>query len=114
MKTWILDDDPMATVEVHAVKPVNPILEEHCKDCCCSRSWKALGITAYSRKSIPEHIEGLKADAETLNNEINELRELAQRAQRREFEVVKRCEELQHRCNKLETALVLDWPEPHL
>jgi len=33
---------------------------EHCKDCCCARSWKALGITNYTGKSIPEHIEQLR------------------------------------------------------
>lgn len=31
---------------------------EHCRDCCCcARSWKALGVTTYTGKSIPEHIE---------------------------------------------------------
>jgi hypothetical protein len=29
----------------------------HCRDCCCARSWKALGITAYTGRAIPEHIE---------------------------------------------------------
>lgn len=33
---------------------------EHCKDCCCARSWAALGITKYTGKSIPEHIEELR------------------------------------------------------
>lgn len=33
---------------------------EHCKDCCCARSWEALGITKYTGKSIPEHIEELR------------------------------------------------------
>jgi hypothetical protein len=28
----------------------------HCSDCCCARSWKALGISEYTGKSIPEHI----------------------------------------------------------
>lgn len=32
----------------------------HCKDCCCAKSWVALGITEYTGKSIPEHIEELK------------------------------------------------------
>jgi hypothetical protein len=32
----------------------------HCRDCCCARSWKALGITSYTGKSIPEHIEQLR------------------------------------------------------
>ena len=34
---------------------------EHCKDCCCARSWSALGITGYTGKSIVEHITELKA-----------------------------------------------------
>ena len=34
--------------------------KEHCKDCCCARSWKALGITQYTGKSIPEHIDALR------------------------------------------------------
>ena len=35
---------------------------EHCGDCCCARSWEALGITEFTGKSIPEHILDLKAD----------------------------------------------------
>jgi hypothetical protein len=37
--------------------------ENHCKDCCCARSWQALGINQYTGKSIPEHIEELKLSA---------------------------------------------------
>lgn len=37
---------------------------EHCKDCCCARSWKALGISRYTGKSIPEHITELKSRAD--------------------------------------------------
>ena len=33
---------------------------EHCKDCCCARSWKALGVNGYTGKSIPEHIADLQ------------------------------------------------------
>lgn len=40
----------------------------HCKDCCCARSWKALGITEYTGKSIPEHIDSLRA----LNAQLEE------------------------------------------
>jgi hypothetical protein len=41
----------------------NPDLEnEHCKDCCCARSWAALGISEYTGKSIPEHIASLRAE----------------------------------------------------
>lgn len=34
--------------------------ENHCKDCCCAESWKALGIKEYTGKSIPEHIAELR------------------------------------------------------
>ncbi len=34
--------------------------ETHCRDCCCARAWKALGITEYTGLSIPEHIELLR------------------------------------------------------
>lgn len=36
-------------------------MEEHCKDCCCAQSRKALGVTEYTGKSIPEHIAALRA-----------------------------------------------------
>lgn len=36
--------------------------DEHCKDCCCARSWAALGITEYTGKGIPEHIGDLKRE----------------------------------------------------
>ena len=32
----------------------------HCADCCCARSWKALGISEYTGKSIPEEITHLQ------------------------------------------------------
>ena len=34
----------------------------HCRDCCCARSWKALGVSDYDGMSIPEHIARLRAD----------------------------------------------------
>jgi len=40
----------------------------HCKDCCCARSWEALGITVYTGKSIPEHIVELQVENRTLKN----------------------------------------------
>lgn len=33
---------------------------DHCVDCCCARSWKALGIDKYTGKSIPEHVESYR------------------------------------------------------
>lgn len=42
----------------------------HCHDCCCARSWKALGVTEYTGKSIPEHIEELRVNLATCNQSI--------------------------------------------
>ena len=42
----------------------------HCVDCCCARSWKALGITEYTGKSIPEEIESLKAELYALRKNL--------------------------------------------
>jgi hypothetical protein len=43
-----------------------PADENHCKDCCCARAWKALGITGYTGLSIPEHILALRTQLETV------------------------------------------------
>jgi len=32
----------------------------HCEDCCCAKSWEALGIAQYTNRSIPEEIFRLK------------------------------------------------------
>jgi hypothetical protein len=45
----------------------------HCKDCCCARSWRALGVTEYTGKSIPEHIEELRAEIAKCNAELARL-----------------------------------------
>ena len=42
-----------------AAMPPSAREANHCADCCCARCWKALGITKYSGKSIPEHITEL-------------------------------------------------------
>ena len=41
-----------------AMSPVE--IDDHCTDCCCARSWEALGISEYTGKSIPEHITELR------------------------------------------------------
>lgn len=41
---------------------------EHCVDCCCARSWKALGIDKYTGLSIPEHIEKMRTALEQIAN----------------------------------------------
>jgi hypothetical protein len=47
---------------------------EHCKDCCCARSWAALGITEHTGKSIPEHIASLRAENAALLDELETFR----------------------------------------
>lgn len=60
---------------------------EHCKDCCCARSWRALGVSEYTGKSIPEHIAELKDRAERAEAERDE-------AQQRDSEkMYQRCSE---------------------
>jgi hypothetical protein len=41
--------------------------QNHCKDCCCARSWEALGVTTYTGMSIVEHIEQLVAQRDALH-----------------------------------------------
>lgn len=45
---------------------------DHCKDCCCAQSWKALGITSYTGKSIPEHIRELAEQRKELLEALKE------------------------------------------
>lgn len=44
--------------------PSHPSSDQHCRDCCCARSWKALRVTEYTGLSIPEHIEALRSTLE--------------------------------------------------
>ena len=48
-------------------------MENHCRDCCCARSWKALGISKNTGKSIVEHIELLKREIIALRLENESL-----------------------------------------
>lgn len=34
----------------------------HCKDCCCARIWKALGVESYTGLSIWEHVEKMREE----------------------------------------------------
>ena len=52
------------------------VAENHCWDCCCARSWKALGIEHTTGKSIPEHIEILSRKAALCGRMAGELRRL--------------------------------------
>jgi hypothetical protein len=61
--------------------------ENHCRDCCCARAWKALGFSEYTGKSIVEHIELLKGEVAALKLEVavverqrNEIIELRNKA----------------------------------
>lgn len=40
--------------------------DTHCTDCCCARSWEALGVTTYTGMSIVEHIAQLQAQLAAL------------------------------------------------
>lgn len=56
------------------------IESDHCKDCCCARSWTALGISGYTGKSIPEEIEAIRADRDRLAAEREKLRAIVKAA----------------------------------
>ena len=47
--------------------------ENHCRDCCCANSWKALGITEYTGLSIPEHIERMSAVVAAAQNLLKDF-----------------------------------------
>jgi hypothetical protein len=47
----------------------------HCKDCCCARSWEALGVQSYTGQSIPEHITTLRAELQQAREEIGRLKD---------------------------------------
>ena len=42
----------------------------HCEDCCCARSWEALGIDTYTGRSIPEEIERVTARNKILEDAL--------------------------------------------
>lgn len=44
---------------------ISKLKDNHCKDCCCAKSWEALGIKEYTGKSIPEEIKKLILELET-------------------------------------------------
>jgi len=50
---------------VEAMQSTHTEIKHHCKDCCCARSWEALGISEYTGKSIPEHIAALRGNTPT-------------------------------------------------
>lgn len=56
------------TCPVCGVSFTEATLSSHCDDCCCARSWKALGITQYTGKSIPEHITLMREALEKIGD----------------------------------------------
>lgn len=57
-----LSDDALSSVVAAALAQVcEAERSAHCKDCCCARSWEALGVNSYTGMSIVEHIEQLRA-----------------------------------------------------
>jgi len=42
---------------------------ERCKDCCCARSWKALGNPEYDGRGIDEHVAALREEVERLKKD---------------------------------------------
>jgi hypothetical protein len=47
---------------------VAELYREHCKDCCCARSWEALGNPPNNEgASIPEHIAALRSRVEAID-----------------------------------------------
>ena len=65
------DDDER--VLLHAIYRAG-LAAGHCRDCCCARSWEALGITEYDGRSIPEHITTLRERIAALEAERDALR----------------------------------------
>lgn len=65
----------MQTIE-QAQAEVERLKEGHCKDCCCARSWEALGNPPYSGVSIPEHIAQLRQQLAEREAEIEGLKAL--------------------------------------
>ena len=52
--------------------------DSHCVDCCCARSWDALGVSEYDGKSIPEHITALRAERYALREVVAAADAIAQ------------------------------------
>lgn len=77
---WPADDAPnfhshgcAATYRPAVAAKLREQANAHCVDCCCARSWKALGITEYTGQGIPEHIIQLKQRIERLEAALKGL-----------------------------------------
>lgn len=73
----------------------------HCLDCCCARSWAALGITKMTGKSIPEHIEEIKKDRTNFVNTIHWLRKSAETLCECNQQLVVSEQSIRNECNRL-------------
>jgi len=74
-------------------RPASDVVN-HCVDCCCARSWSALGVTEYDGKSIPEHITRLRDSEALVRGKIVEQMiesdvRVLERAERAEAEVAR-------------------------
>ncbi len=57
-----MDRDQLYDLAKRQAVEIERVKAEHCKDCCCARSWEALGNPSYSGTSIPQHIEQLQRE----------------------------------------------------
>lgn len=74
----ICDDYAAVTGALHPdcpkhAEPAPAETDAHCVDCCCARSWKALGVSEYNGRSIPEEIEAQLAAAEARGYERGKI-----------------------------------------
>lgn len=68
-----LSDDALSSAIAAALAQVcEAERSAHCKDCCCARSWEALGVNSYTGMSIVEHIEQLRAKLAAAENSARE------------------------------------------
>jgi len=72
--TWCQDRVFDRDVEYVRADEIARLQSGHCKDCCCARSWKALGITTYTGCSIPEEIESIRNRVASLTTVLDAAR----------------------------------------
>jgi hypothetical protein len=63
--------DALVTANDRLREKAEVVEREHCRDCCCAQSWRALGISEFNGKSIPEHIELLRAENAKLREALD-------------------------------------------
>lgn len=66
------EEERMSGTDINGTGSMN-----HCLDCCCARSWKALGVDSYTGKSIVEHIEELRSANAALMARVDALLDAA-------------------------------------